>query len=369
LVPVGISYASVIVDTVPSTSFTVTLLTPGDQISIMNGPVESGFQTTEISSSLNDFTPIAFANKTNVTVNDTGGGSSFNLNIPNPAAGLAGLTVNGGNGAGSFLVTPSATIPFTINGGGNPQPAPGNVLFLNPFGTTGASLADTNSATGFQGAWTFTNRQPVNFTGLETLSQGPAPAVVDTVPSTNFTLDLLTPGDQINIVSGPVESGVQTIEIYSSLNDFAPIAIANKTHVTVNDTGGGSTFNVDIPIPAAGLAGLTVNGGNGADIFDVTPSVTIPFTINGGGNPQPAPGNVLMVDLSGLTGANLADTNSATGFQGSWTFTDSQAVGFTGIETLEPSQVAPEPGVLPLVAASLAGLLIARRRLSAHPTR
>jgi hypothetical protein len=58
----------------------------------------------------------------------------------------------------------------------------------------------------------------------------------------------------------------------------------------------------------------------------------------------------------------LTDTDTATGIQGAWTFTNSQPVNFTGIETLQPNQV-PEPGVLPLVAIGLAGLLITRIRL------
>jgi hypothetical protein len=192
-----------------------------------------------------------------------------------------------------------------------------------------------------------------------------ASLIVDTTPAISYIFNDSTPGDQVSILNGPLVSGVQTTEIISILNS-STIEFANKVNVTVNDTGGGDTFTLNISNPAAGLTALAVNGGNGADIFNVTPSSTIPFTINGGGNPQSAPGNVLIVNLAGLTGASLTDTNSATGFQGSWTFTNSQPLNFTGIETLNPSQVAPEPGVLPLVAAGLAGLLIARIRLTRH---
>ena len=195
--------------------------------------------------------------------------------------------------------------------------------------------------------------------------------IIDTTPAISFTFTDSTPGDQITILNGPIANGFQTTEINSSLNN-STVEFANKTNVTVHDIGGGDTITIDISDPAAGLADLIVNGGNGADIFTVTPSTTIPFTINGGGNPQAAPGNVLMVILSGTTGANLADTNTGTGFQGAWTFTGSQPVNFTGIETLDPSQVVPEPVVLPLVAVGLAGLFIARIRLNrvnAHSTR
>jgi hypothetical protein len=180
LIPVGIGHASVIVDTSPAVSFTFNDPTPGDQITILNGPVANGFQTTEISSSLNNST-FEFANKTNVTVNDIGGGDTITINISNPAVGLTDLIVNGGNGADAFTVTPSATIPFTINGGGNPQPAPGNALTVILAGTTGAILTDADTGAGFQGAWTFTGNQPVNFTGMETLipsQAAPEPGVL-----------------------------------------------------------------------------------------------------------------------------------------------------------------------------------------------
>jgi len=193
-----------------------------------------------------------------------------------------------------------------------------------------------------------------------------ASVIVDTAPSTNFIFTDSTAGDQITILNGPIVSGFQTIEISSSLNSLT-LDFANKTHVTVTDTAGGDTITLDFSIPAVGLVDLIVNGGNGADAFNVTPSATIPFTINGGGNPQPAPGNVLTVILAGTTGASLADVNTATGFQGAWTFTNRQAVNFTGIETLIPSETAPEPGVLPLVAVGLAGLFVARRKAGLGP--
>lgn len=191
--------------------------------------------------------------------------------------------------------------------------------------------------------------------------------IIDTTPAVNLVVNDSTPNDLISILNGPIANGFQTIEIDSSLFTYD---FANKVNVTVNGTGN-ATIEIDFSVPAAGLTDLIVNGGNGSDLFTVTPSTSIPFTINGGGNPQSAPGNVLNVLLSGTTGAELTDTNTATGIQGAWTFTNRQPVNFTGIETLEPNQV-PEPGVLPLVAMGLAGLLITRIRLKqvgAHSAR
>jgi hypothetical protein len=119
LIPVGLGHASVVVDTTPAVDFIFNDPTPGDQITILIGPIANGFQTTEIISSLNSST-LEFANKTNVTVNDIGGGDTITITISNPAVGLTDLIVNGDDGADAFTVTPSATIPFTINGEGNP---------------------------------------------------------------------------------------------------------------------------------------------------------------------------------------------------------------------------------------------------------
>jgi hypothetical protein len=190
-----------------------------------------------------------------------------------------------------------------------------------------------------------------------------ASVIVDTTSSVNFVFNDPTPGDQISIFNGPIANGFQTTEISSSLNN-STLEFANKTNVTVNDIGGGDTITINVSNPAIGLVDLIVNGGNGADAFTVTPSATIPFAINGEGNPQSAPGNVLTVVLAGTTGAVLTDGDTATGFQGAWTFTGSQPVNFTGIETLIPNQATPEPGLLPLVAVGLAGLFLARTRLN-----
>lgn len=175
--------------------------------------------------------------------------------------------------------------------------------------------------------------------------------IVDLVPSTNFTFVDPTAGDTITISSGPVESGFSTLSIASSFNT---IDIANKVNVFVDDGSGGDTFVVDFAALSTGLTELTLNGGNGADTFMVTPA-GVPITVNGGGNPQPAPGNVLTLDFSGTTGANLSQTSTVDGFQGSWTFTNESAVNFGGIQTV--NEPTPEPRAIAMIAFGLVALL------------
>ena len=185
-----------------------------------------------------------------------------------------------------------------------------------------------------------------------------AGVVVDTAPALNYNFNEFTVGELITISNGPFLSGTQTLAIQDASNTFE---VGNKVNITVNDAVGGDTFIVNFSIIPTGLTSLTVTGGPGADLFTVTPPpFALPITINGGGNPQPAPGNVLEVLLAGTTGASLSDTATPNGYQGAWTFTSNGPVNFTGIQTI------PEPGVLPMVACGLAGLLMARMRFQRH---
>jgi hypothetical protein len=62
------------------------------------------------------FTPITFANKTNVTINGLGGNDVFILNNPHPAAGLSQLTLDGGSGQNVVIernVPPGVTLTLT----------------------------------------------------------------------------------------------------------------------------------------------------------------------------------------------------------------------------------------------------------------
>ncbi|HEV3025829.1 MAG TPA: hypothetical protein VGX76_25320, partial [Pirellulales bacterium] len=62
------------------------------------------------------FTPITFANKTNVTINGLGGADVFVLNNPHPAAGLSQLTLDGGAGQNVLIernVPPGVTLTTT----------------------------------------------------------------------------------------------------------------------------------------------------------------------------------------------------------------------------------------------------------------
>ena len=82
------------------------------------------------------------------------------------------------------------------------------------------------------------------------------------------------------------------------------------------------------------MENISMIGGSGRDRYFVTPSATVPFTISGG-TPQTAPGDLIALVLSGVTGAIL--TPGGTG-AGTYTFTNRKSIGFSGIESCDNLQ-------------------------------
>src|SRR5262249_27696050 len=91
----------------------------------------------------------------------------------NVAITAGSATINGGNFPDQFIITPSATAPFTINGG-PPFIQPGDNLTLNlPSGTLVTQFVITSSGPGASkdGFFTFNNLQALNFTSIEFIPQ------------------------------------------------------------------------------------------------------------------------------------------------------------------------------------------------------
>ncbi|OLE54494.1 MAG: hypothetical protein AUG51_07860 [Acidobacteria bacterium 13_1_20CM_3_53_8] len=100
----------------------------------------------------------------------TGFSSSFSF-VPVQFSGFTTLNLNGNDGSDSFKIVPSPAATINVFGG-NPTPpaSPGDSLSVNTTGTTGFSLSNSNTPSGQTGSFTFSNRMPVNFQQIETLS-------------------------------------------------------------------------------------------------------------------------------------------------------------------------------------------------------
>jgi hypothetical protein len=106
-----------------------------------------------------------------LTVSGYGGNDSFTVGSLAGVNDLTTINFNGLMGNDTFNITPSATVTFNVNGGEPSTPSfPGDLLTLNTTGVTNLALTATNGATGTQGAYTFGNRQPVNFLTLEAVN-------------------------------------------------------------------------------------------------------------------------------------------------------------------------------------------------------
>ena len=132
-----------------------------------------------------------------------GGGSTHTFNINNATSGpnsfkedgngtipytSFNVTVNAGAGSDTFNVTPSATTVFRMNGN-LPVTVPGDSLIVNTAGATGTLLTRSNPAgQTHDGRYTFTNRQTIFFTSIETLNPITNPTATDGSVS-GFILD------------------------------------------------------------------------------------------------------------------------------------------------------------------------------------
>ena len=86
-----------------------------------------------------------------------------------------------------------------------------------------------------------------------------------------------------------------------------------------------------------GTTNLNLHGGASNDIFNVTPSATTTFLIDGDTpTPPTSSGDELNVDLSGTINPVLTASDSPSGFSGSFTSDNRKPVNFQEIENLSP---------------------------------
>src|SRR5258708_19595480 len=98
-----------IIDTSPAANFAMDDANNSDTIAVVDGPIESGFQTTEVTTATDTF---IFANKTAVTIDGGNKGDSVVFDNPDPAAGMQSLTVqNLGTGSTINGSNPSVNSP------------------------------------------------------------------------------------------------------------------------------------------------------------------------------------------------------------------------------------------------------------------
>src|SRR5262249_42569892 len=237
-----------------------------------------------IRSGNNSFEYTEFSNPTaSLMVNDSNDGETVTLNTLDSGF-AAPTTVNGGTGSHTFNVTPTANCAITVNGG-PPTTPPGDALNVNVAGTADPTLTITgNNGGSLSGMYTFGDRQPVNFTSIESLS----PTTADLGVTKADSPDPVLAGSDITYSITVTSSG--------------PLASQN---VQLTDATPTNTTLVSFTVPA----GWTPGAGN------PLPGRTGQITAT---NPNVAPGSTdvftLVVHASPSTANNTVIANTATVF-------------------------------------------------------
>jgi hypothetical protein len=166
------------------------------------------------------------------------------------------------------------------------------------------------------------------------------------------------PGGVLANILGPISinggSGTTTLTLDDSGNtSTADMVTVNATQVGVS---GDSFFGPGGSLTYMNVASLTLNMSNAAagDTINLTPSASTSFTVNGN-NPATAPGDVLNLNLTGVTGPVLTSFTSSSG---KWTFTNRQPVSYTGIEQQNEIGIAPHLLVTPGASTVIQGTAV-----------
>lgn len=126
-------------------------------------------------------------------------------------------------------------------------------------------------------------------------------------------------------ISNP--TGLEAVSIDGSATSSPQVISVSGSRVTGLGTG---TYGL------ANLASLSVVGGSAFDNFSVTPSTSVPVTLDGGPNTGTA-SDRLDVSTSQVTGTSLSLTTDAAGNSGTYTFANRQPIRFTRFATITPT--------------------------------
>ena len=262
------------------------------------------------------FVPLTFTNVSHFTV-DTGSndGASPNDSVTlqaAPATGLLDMAVNTGAGDDTLNVDFSSANPVPSGGlSYNGGTGTGDRLVLH-----GGSFAnETYTPTGPGSGSVLLDSSDITYSNLSPID--------DTTSVTNAVFNATAGADVINLVNGAIIGGAQTAQINSGNGTFELVNFANKQHMTIEGQTGADVFNLSASVAPTGLADLVVDGQNSSntgddaaiDTFNVSNTI-VPTTLNGGAG----------ADIFNITGTGAGSTLVANGQDGN----DSFAISGTG---------------------------------------
>lgn len=209
-----------------------------------------------------------------------------NFAIVNYDSNLEALSLTGGSAADSFVVTPSASTTFTLDGAG-PTTTPGDSISVLPSGATGAEL-DLGPAAG-QGVYSFSNRLPVNFVNMESAARPGAAAdlaLTFSAPDTVLENGHLTYSFSVTN-NGPVQA--DNVVLTASMPFSATFVSAVLGQGSYLLSGGNVVLSLGAMANGATVSGTitflaTDEGVAAASTALVTTDTTDPNTANNGGS-------------------------------------------------------------------------------------
>jgi hypothetical protein len=255
----------------------------GDILSVVDGPVISGFQSTRITSNGATFTTLDFANRSYVTLNTLDGSDTVTLNNPHPEASLFSMTVAGGVGANT-LVGPDQVSTWVINAFN--AGTLGSIKFNNFQNLVGGAANDIFQFTGSGSVAGTVNGGGGTQNRLDYSGNGGTPVTVNLQTAAAPRIKAGNPGGFSNIqllravsspsntLTGPNANSLWTITgtNIGSVGSFAFVGIENLVGGT-----GVDTFRFG---PMGSIASIR-GGGNRGDWLDYSPlPFTMPVTVN-----------------------------------------------------------------------------------------
>ncbi len=288
------------------------------------------------------------------------GSDTYNVASDAPAnAGLLSaitspLTVNSGAGTNTLNVSDASGLApdtvvvtsSTITGF-----APATINYTQAVGgTLGLVLTGPNAVTGssFTVTSTLGAGNPVTLNGG--FSGGTAFNIGSTAAANNGQLNSITAAITVN---GGLGFG-NTLEV----NDHGSIGAFNYDVTPTAVTTDTSTPRPFAGVSYSGISGLQIDATGQPNTFFVTPSVNTTYQLNAYGPtafPPAAPlpvgsRDIISINLVGAIGTTLTPANRVPGnsYNGSYTFSNLQAVNFTDVEQFT-NQPVPA-GLLPIIA-------------------
>jgi uncharacterized repeat protein (TIGR01451 family) len=248
-----------------------------------------------------------------LTINGNNGGDTITVNNLAGVADLTTVNVFGNTENDTFNVQPSPNVTVNVNGG-PPTTAPADALTVDLTGTTNPAFTATSTPTGFQGSYTFGNRQPVNFQQIESPSPVPTdlsitktddPDPVSAGANLTYTLTVANAGPS-DAVTLQLNDSLSTNTTFVSLTPPAGWAVTTPpvgstgvvtaTRATLAASAGPQVFTLVVRVNASLAAGTSISN-----------TATI-----GSAGPDSNPANNTVIESTAVqTSADLSVTKTA----------------------------------------------------------